>query len=126
MWLTPKPLLSFFLKIENKKKIGFIQVSLRFLKLSGVSALGGGWVVKTQNLTLPSFGKPLREEEKYLQVVRTKQTPPTNTLRNDNPSMLVVLTHPPPNALTPLSFKNLKETCIKPIFFLFSIFKKKT
>ena len=52
MWLTPKPLLSFFLKIENKKKIGFIQVSLRFLKLSGVSALGGGWVSTTNMLGL--------------------------------------------------------------------------
>ena len=81
---------------------------------------------QTQKLTLRSFGKPLREEEKYLQVVRTKQTPPTNTWRNDNPSMLVVLAHPPPNALSPLSLKNLKETWIKPIFFLFSILKKKT
>ena len=52
MWLTPKPLLSFLLKIENKKKIGFIQVSLRFLKLSGVSALGGGWVSTTNMLGL--------------------------------------------------------------------------
>ena len=61
-------------------------------------------MVKTQKVTLRSFGKPLREEEKYLQAVRTKQTL-SQTLE-----MLVVLAHPPPNALSPLSLKNLKET----------------